>query len=101
LLLCWGSGLGACLEAVELLQERGHKASVLHFKQVWPLREDQFMPFLEGAKTVVAVEGNATGQFAGLLRKETGFAVQGAVLRADGYPLTATYVMQGLESWIA
>lgn len=100
LLVCWGSGLGACLEATEQLIARGQKVATLHFKQVWPLREDQFMPFLEASGAVVCVEGNATGQFAKLLRQETGFAVNGMVLRSDGYPLTATYVRKGLESLI-
>lgn len=98
LLVCWGSGLGACLEAVERLADQGRKAALLHFKQVWPLREEQFLPFLESAKTVVGVEGNATGQLARLLRQETGFVMDGMVLRADGYPLTAHYVLKGLES---
>ncbi|MEF2146030.1 MAG: 2-oxoacid:acceptor oxidoreductase subunit alpha [Desulfovibrionaceae bacterium] len=98
LLVCWGSGLGACLEAAEVLQEQGLKAATLHFKQVWPLREDQFMPFLEGAERIVGVEGNATGQFARLLRQETGFVMDGMVLRHDGFPLSAEYVLKGLDS---
>jgi 2-oxoglutarate ferredoxin oxidoreductase subunit alpha len=100
LFVCWGSGLGACLEASEILTDQGRNVATLHFKQVWPLREDQFMPFLEGAKTVVGVEGNATGQFARLLRQETGFVMDGMVLRSDGYPLGAEYVLKALESLI-
>ncbi|WP_022661772.1 2-oxoacid:acceptor oxidoreductase subunit alpha [Paucidesulfovibrio longus] len=100
LLVCWGSGLGACLEVSEILTDQGKKVATLHFKQVWPLREDQFMPFLEGAKTVVGVEGNATGQFARLLRQETGFVMDGMVLRSDGYPLNAEYVLKALESLV-
>ncbi|SKA77025.1 2-oxoglutarate ferredoxin oxidoreductase subunit alpha [Paucidesulfovibrio gracilis DSM 16080] len=100
LLVCWGSGLGACVEAMQQRNAQGQSTAVLHFKQVWPMREDQFMPFLERAKTVVGVEGNATGQFAGLVRRETGFVFRGMVLRADGYPLTARYVLEGLESLV-
>lgn len=95
LLVCWGSSLGPCLEAMEL---HDAKAAVLHFKQVWPLKEDQFMEYLDDKKRVVAVEGNSTGQFARLLRQETGFTINDFILRYDGYPLTARYIKAGLDS---
>ena len=97
-LMCWGSSLGACLEAAEKIE--GKSAAVLHFTQVYPLREEQFMEYLEGAGEVVAVEGNATGQFAKLVALETGFRVGSYVLRFDGRPLTAEYVLKGLNSII-
>lgn len=100
-LMCWGSSLGACLEAAENLNAQGHtRTAVLHFSQVYPLREEQFMDFLESAGQVVAVEGNATAQFARLVARETGFIVTGSVLRFDGRPLSPQYVLKGLESII-
>lgn len=95
-LLCWGSSLGACLEAAEKYE--GKSVGVLHFKQVYPLREEQFMDYLEAAGEVVAVEGNATGQFAKLIAQETGFRVGSYVLRFDGRALTPEYVLKGLKS---
>lgn len=97
-LMCWGSSLGSCLEAADLMEDRS--VGVLHFKQVYPLREEQFMDYLEKAGSVVAVEGNATGQFAKLVAQETGFRVSSYILRFDGRPLTPTYVLRGLESII-
>jgi 2-oxoglutarate ferredoxin oxidoreductase subunit alpha len=100
-LLCWGSSLGACLEAAETLNEKaGRRVAVLHFSQVYPLREEQFMDRLEAAGQVVAVEGNATAQFARLVARETGFTVSGSILRFDGRPLSPEYVLKGLESII-
>lgn len=100
-LMCWGSSLGACLEAAETLNAQGSaRAAVLHFSQVYPLREEQFMDRLEAAGQVVAVEGNATAQFARLVARETGFTVSGSVLRFDGRPLSPEYVLKGLESII-
>ncbi|MDR3641553.1 MAG: 2-oxoacid:acceptor oxidoreductase subunit alpha [Humidesulfovibrio sp.] len=98
LLVCWGSTLGAALEARERLEEQGKSAAVLHFAQVWPLVEDQFLPMLEAAGRVVCVEGNATGQLARLLRQESGFRITDMVLRFDGLPITAAYILRGLES---
>ena len=71
--------------------------AVLHFKQVWPLREDQFLPMLERAKEVVCVEGNATGQFGKLLRRETGFRPHRCILRYDGLQLTPRYILEALK----
>ena len=95
-LMCWGSSLGACLEAAESVE--GRTAAVLHFKQVYPLRDEQFLPFLEAAGEVVAVEGNATGQFARLVAQETGFNISSYILRFDGRPMTSEYILEGLEN---
>lgn len=95
-LMCWGTGLGACLEAADTYE--GKSVAVLHFKQVYPLREEQFMDFLEAAETVVAVEGNATAQFAKLVAQETGFRCGSYVLRFDGRQLTPEYVLKGLDA---
>jgi 2-oxoglutarate ferredoxin oxidoreductase subunit alpha len=53
---------------------------------------DQFLGHLQGAKQVVCVESNATGQLAGLIRRETGFAIEQKVLRYDGLPITPEHI---------
>jgi 2-oxoglutarate ferredoxin oxidoreductase subunit alpha len=45
------------------------------------------------------VEGNATGQFARLIRRETGFAITGSIARYDGLPFTARYILERLEKF--
>lgn len=98
LLVCWGSTLHAAMEARELLEEAGRSAAVLHFSQVWPLNGDQFLPRLEAAGRAVCVEGNATGQLARLIRQETGFRFTDLVLRFDGLPISAAFILRGLDS---
>ena len=88
LLVCWGSAKGAVQEAAEMLTARGRKAGVCHFGQVWPLDETRFLPRFEAAGMVVFCEMNATGQFAKLVRRETGFMYSRLVLRYDGLPFT-------------
>ena len=97
LLVGWGSSCEVLREVTAKLRDDGTRAACLCFTQVWPLLPDTFMPRLEAAGIVVAVEGNSTAQFAGLLRKTTGFHIQDTVLRYDGRTLTAGFVMERLR----
>ncbi len=94
LLLGWGSTKGAILEAASILSDQGRKVASMHFSQVWPLDPEQFMDRLKAAGRVICIEGNATGQFAQLLRQQTGFSVSENILRYDGLPLSASYILQ-------
>jgi 2-oxoglutarate ferredoxin oxidoreductase subunit alpha len=97
LLVCWGSSRGAVLEAAGELRSEGKKAAALHFPQVWPLVPESFLDHLNEAKRVVCVEGNAFGQMARLIRLETGFKIEERVLRYDGLPFTARYILDQLQ----
>ena len=98
LLVTWGSTKGPAEESVTVLRAQGTKAAQLNFSQVWPLVPDQFMKYLANAKRVVAVEGNAFGQFARLIRRETGFEIKEKILRYDGLPLTAEWIVKKLQA---
>ncbi|MBF0508361.1 MAG: 2-oxoacid:acceptor oxidoreductase subunit alpha [Deltaproteobacteria bacterium] len=98
LLVCWGTTLGAVHEAATRLKTEGRSVGTLHFSQVWPLVPEQFVNYLNGAKQVVAVEGNATGQFARLIRTTTGFHISRQILRYDGLPITPEYILKNLAS---
>ncbi|MBW1710164.1 MAG: 2-oxoacid:acceptor oxidoreductase subunit alpha [Deltaproteobacteria bacterium] len=98
LLVTWGSSKGAAIEAAGRLGAEGMNVSALHFSQVWPLVSQHFLSTLEGAGEVVCVEGNATGQLARLIRRETGFLIEKQVHRYDGLPLTAEFIIHELSS---
>lgn len=97
LLVCWGSTRGAVEEAAETLRGQGQKVAVCHFSQVCPLRPEDFIPRFNAAKEVVMIESNSTGQMAGLIRRETGFTVHHMLLRYDGLPMTARYIINNLS----
>jgi len=97
LLVSWGSSKGAVQEAASLMKSKGERVATLHFSQVWPLVPDQFMSHLESARQVVSVEGNAFGQLARLIRRETGFDIKKKVLRYDGLPLTPESILGELN----
>jgi 2-oxoglutarate ferredoxin oxidoreductase subunit alpha len=96
LLLCWGSTRGAVFETVDRLQARGRAAAALHFSQVWPLDPAPFADRLAAAGEIISVEGNAGGQLAGLLRRQSGITAARHVGRTDGLPLTPEYILRQL-----
>ncbi|MFH1739328.1 MAG: 2-oxoacid:acceptor oxidoreductase subunit alpha [bacterium] len=100
LLVSWGSTKGAVSEAASRIRSKNTRVATLHFSQVWPLVPDQFVHYLNEAKQVVCVEGNATGQFERLIRRETSFYIEKQVLRYDGRPFTPEFIIRelGLES---
>jgi 2-oxoglutarate ferredoxin oxidoreductase subunit alpha len=96
LLVSWGSSKGAVQEAASILRSNGEKVATLHFSQVWPLVPGHFMKRFEQAREVVSIEGNASGQLARLIRRETGFHIKKKVLRYDGLPPTPESILRGV-----
>jgi 2-oxoglutarate ferredoxin oxidoreductase subunit alpha len=97
LLVSWGSTRGSVREAAAAIRANGVDAATLHFSQVWPLAPEQFLAHLERAGSVVCVEGNASGQLARLIRRETGFEIEEKVSRYDGLPITPEYILRELS----
>jgi 2-oxoglutarate ferredoxin oxidoreductase subunit alpha len=59
--------------------------NTMHLSQLWPFPAAAVASAMRGQKTIV-VEGNATAQLAGLIRRETGLAANATILRYDGRP---------------
>jgi len=99
-LLHWGSTRGAVLEATEALSEKGVRVRALRVVYLWPFPSEDVLDGLRGAKKIISVEQNATGQLAKLLRMETGVKVDHLVLRYDGRPFTPEDVVEGVRGVI-
>jgi 2-oxoglutarate ferredoxin oxidoreductase subunit alpha len=82
--LCWGSNRLIATEAAERLVADGLSVCVLHFGQVYPLTEAMVAPYSLEKKKRICVENNATGQLAGLLKRELGLDMDHRVLKYDG-----------------
>ncbi|MBI5674387.1 MAG: 2-oxoacid:acceptor oxidoreductase subunit alpha [Nitrospirae bacterium] len=84
----WGSNYGVMKEAVDMLSAN-KKIAMLHFSEIYPFPStDKFdyLKLLGNAKLAVCIENNATGQFARLMRTETGFEFKAQINRFDGRP---------------
>jgi 2-oxoglutarate ferredoxin oxidoreductase subunit alpha len=92
--VCWGSTYGPLREAIDRLNaERPGQANMLHFVDLWPFPVEAAMAAFEQARRLVAVEVNATGQLATLIRSQTGREMDGAILKYDGRAFTPEYIM--------
>ncbi len=95
--ICWGSSYGPCREAVEMLQQEGVPVSLIYFKQCWPLNEVEVSGVLASYQTLIMVEGNATGQFAHVLRGTTSICINHLILRYDGRPFLCDEVKREIK----
>jgi 2-oxoglutarate ferredoxin oxidoreductase subunit alpha len=91
----WGSSVGALREIADLTGLRVVQPVVL-----WPFPQRQLSEALAGSDKVLAVEMNATGQFAGLMRRH-GLRVDDTLLRYDGRPWGVGELRQRVEEVLA
>ncbi|MFW9803398.1 MAG: 2-oxoacid:acceptor oxidoreductase subunit alpha [Candidatus Thorarchaeota archaeon] len=96
-LLTWGSTWGAAYEAVKVLSDKGVSMNQLHFCDVFPLKTHILTEIFNESKKVIAVEQNASSQFAKLVRMETGLTVDQHVNKYDGRPMTPRFIMDRLR----
>ncbi len=94
LIVCWGSTLPTVQEAVERLGR--DDTSVLHFAQLYPMHPSAG-EMLRQAERVVFAEGNAGGQLAALVKRETGFETPHHLRRYDGLQFTVEGVSESLN----
>lgn len=92
----WGSNKGAILETQRQLAEKGVKTAYVHFTYLYPLDREKVSQILKPGKKYILIENNSTGQFGKLLMSEAGIEIKDKVLRYDGRPLTAEYIISKL-----
>lgn len=86
----WGSTYGVMKEAVDELSSNWD-IGMLHFSELYPLpstNKFNYLKILKNAKMTICIENNATGQFARLLRTETGYSFNRLINKYDGRPFT-------------
>ncbi len=86
-LVYWGSTQGTAREAMAMLKAEGIEVNALEFMDVYPLPADKVLDTLKARQFTLFVEGNQTGQFQGLIRRETGFWPDDWFRKYDGEPI--------------
>lgn len=93
-LVSWGSGKGPILDAIENLQD----VNFLHLNWVNPFPTKEVRNILKKAKKIVNVEGNYSGQMAGLIREKTGIEITNNFLKYDGRPFYPEEIVEKIKS---
>ncbi|MBA3010158.1 MAG: 2-oxoacid:acceptor oxidoreductase subunit alpha [Proteobacteria bacterium] len=87
--VAWGSPHNMVLSA---LQNAGNpRMKYLHFSQVYPLNP-RVRDTIEGAKKLVLVENNYSGQFGDLLFKTFGRKMNEKILLSNGFPFSTEFL---------
>ncbi len=100
-LVCWGSSYGPVREAVDLLNQNGFRANMLHFVDIHPLDWERVADILEGCRRWVTVEGNYSGQLGQWIRMNTGLKPHGLISKYDGRPFNPVYIVEHLQEVLA
>jgi 2-oxoglutarate/2-oxoacid ferredoxin oxidoreductase subunit alpha len=97
-----GSTYGVIKEVVDTIPE-DQKVAMMHFSQVYPLPERDKLDYIEllkNADLTICIENNASGQFAKLMRAETGFEFSHQISKYDGRPFTIENLKEELHACI-
>jgi 2-oxoglutarate/2-oxoacid ferredoxin oxidoreductase subunit alpha len=97
-LIGWGSTYGAIREAAVLLAGDGYPVNTLHFRELWPFPAEVFIKAFDASAKNIVVEGNATGQLAALIKRETGRSVTGKILKYDGRPFSPREIAESVRT---
>jgi 2-oxoglutarate ferredoxin oxidoreductase subunit alpha len=94
--IVWGSTAGAVREAVELAEQEGISMAALHVSMLYPLQRDVIRRFITSMKQVLLPELNYTGQFAHLIRGETGLDVV-SYTKVTGVPFKVREILEAIK----
>jgi 2-oxoglutarate ferredoxin oxidoreductase subunit alpha len=101
LVVGWGSSKGAILETKELLETEGIKINFLQARLIHPFPAADFSKLLHGAKRIIDVEMNYSGQLAGIIREKTGIQIEDRILKYNGRPMTSDEVYLAIKNTLA
>jgi len=93
----WCSCKGACMEACELMKNKKVKANVFQIRSAYPFHKKEVAEMLKNIKRPILVEQNHDAQMGGLITEQTGIIISEKVLRYDGRPMTAKFIVDNLK----
>lgn len=94
LVICWGTSYNPVKEALENLGR--NDLAMLYFCQIYPLHAN-LIDYMKQAKKTIIVEGNATAQFAQIIKLHTGVEITDKILKFNGLPFSVEEIQRKLE----
>jgi len=90
----WGSNKAALKEVIA---ESGVSANILVLRTAFPFHVSEVSTILKTSKRSILVEQNYTGQLGGLIAEQTGVQIEEKILRYDGRPITAEFILKNIN----
>ncbi len=97
LIVGWGSTKGAIIEAIDLMDKSAKFVQPIYLD---PFPSEEISEYMISANLTIAVENNATGQLAQLIRKEVMKEVDEKVLKYDARPFYPHELAEKLEEML-
>lgn len=101
-LVGWGSTYGMMKESVDNLS-KSKKIATLNFTEIYPfppIEKFDYLNILNTAKLTICIENNAAGQFARLMKAETGYTFNAGINRYDGRPFLLEEFTGEIDAYI-
>ncbi|MDY6765649.1 MAG: 2-oxoacid:acceptor oxidoreductase subunit alpha, partial [Halobacteria archaeon] len=98
-IISFGSTQGEVEEAVETINDNGHKVKALNVSDIVPFASKEVSDFLNSVDEAMVVEMNATAQFRHHIQRELGGYGDKLVslLKYDGNPFRPKEIVEGFE----
>ncbi|HMK33173.1 MAG TPA: 2-oxoacid:ferredoxin oxidoreductase subunit alpha [Nitrosopumilaceae archaeon] len=93
----WGSTKGPILDAIEMLKKEGFSVGFVQIKLLQPFPTDYLKSLLKGAKTIIDIEANQSGQLGSLLNEHLDHKVDYYILKYTGRSMTCTEIHDSLK----
>lgn len=97
-IVSWGGTKGPILDALPALKEKGVTANFLQIRLMLPFPVAETTPILKGAKKLMSLEQNYSGQLADLVREQTGVTIPHRVVKYNGRPVTQDEVVDAVDA---
>jgi 2-oxoglutarate ferredoxin oxidoreductase subunit alpha len=96
-IVSWGSTKGAILDAMERLAGEGTRIRFVQVRLMSPFPSELVKSMLKGAKTIIDIEMNHSGQLGSLLRQQTGIEADYKVVKYNGRPMSLDEVYNAVK----
>jgi 2-oxoglutarate ferredoxin oxidoreductase subunit alpha len=100
-IVSWGSPKGPILDAMKLLEKDGIGVEFLQIRLVSPFPTETVKQKLVGAKLVVGIEQNYSGQMAAVIAEKTMIDVKNKIVKFNGRPMSRDEIYQSVKQVVS
>ncbi|AFU59775.1 2-oxoglutarate synthase subunit alpha [Candidatus Nitrososphaera gargensis Ga9.2] len=96
-IVSWGSTKGAILDMKEKLAGEGIRIKFVQVRLMNPFPSELVKSMLKGAKTVIDIEMNYSGQLGSLVRQHTGIEADYQIVKYNGRPMSLDEIYNAVK----